>query len=40
MTSGDGGAVFSAMTGVLSRSEKSTVRIKTHTAASPAQALG
>ena len=40
MTSGDGGAAFSAMTGDLSRTEKSTAKIRIQTAASPAHALG
>ncbi len=40
MTSGDGGADFSAILGDVSRIEKFTAKIKTQTAASPAHALG
>ncbi len=40
ITSGDGGADFSAICGDGSRMEKFTAKMKTQTAASPAQALG
>ncbi len=40
ITSSDGGAAFSAITGVVSRAEKSKQKIRIQTAARPAQALG
>ena len=40
ITSGEGGADFSATAGALSRTEKFTARITIQTAARPAQAVG